>query len=233
MAGNFERAKKIKTKLSYFHFFAEFNPVDTLDYSLEEENDPLHDLSKDLGLDLDLTSLLDGNNTDDNLGILLDTFTKEFGEEERVSDSVFYTLVIIYGVVISVGLVGNIVILYAILSKKGMRTARNYFILCLAFSDLLLCALTMPLTLWEVLRKVTESDLKAIRHFFKSSKKQLFPFSLPFWFPSSLRTELKVIRKLPHFPNVIVEQTPKFFPYSKKSPKIAYCTCTQGPKCTL
>ena len=168
---------KIKTKLSYFHFFADFNPVDTLDYSLEEENDPLHDLSKDLGLDLDLTSLLDGNNTDDNLGILLDTFTKEFGEEERVSDSVFYTLVIIYGVVISVGLVGNIVILYAILSKKGMRTARNYFILCLAFSDLLLCALTMPLTLWEVLRKVTESDLKAIRHFFKSSKKQLFPFS--------------------------------------------------------
>ena len=141
--------------------FAEFNPVDNPLDPLEDY-DPLHDLSKDFGLDLDFDDLLDGNNTDDNLGILLDTFTKEFGEEERVSDSVFYTLVIIYGVVISVGLVGNIVILYAILSKKGMRTARNYFILCLAFSDLLLCACTMPLTLWEVLRKVSssESDLK-------------------------------------------------------------------------
>ena len=136
--------------------FSDFNPVD----EPLDDIDPLHDLGKDLGLDLDLDSLLDGNNTDDALGDLLDEFTKEFGEEERVSDSVFYTLVIIYGVVISLGLVGNIVILYAILSKRGMRTARNYFILCLAFSDLLLCALTMPLTLWEVLRKVTESDLK-------------------------------------------------------------------------
>ena len=150
--------------------FAEFNPVDNPLDPLEDY-DPLHDLSKDFGLDLDFDDLLDGNNTDDNLGILLDTFTKEFGEEERVSDSVFYTLVIIYGVVISVGLVGNIVILYAILSKKGMRTARNYFILCLAFSDLLLCACTMPLTLWEVLRKVSssESDLKQFEF---SRKKQ-------------------------------------------------------------
>lgn len=117
------------------------------------EDDPLAGLG-DLGLDLDLDSLFEGNNTDDGLGKILDTFTKEFGQGEEVSHAVFYTLVIVYGVVITLGLVGNIVILYAILSKKGMRTARNYFILCLAFSDLLLCAFTMPLTLWEVLRKV-------------------------------------------------------------------------------
>lgn len=110
----------------------------------------------DLGLDLDLDSLFDGNNTDDGLGKILDTFTKDFTEGEEVSNQVFYTLVIVYAFVITLGLVGNIVILYAILSKKGMRTARNYFILCLAFSDLLLCALTMPLTLWEVLRKVEQ-----------------------------------------------------------------------------
>ena len=55
---------------------------------------------------------------------------------------------------------GNLVILYAILSKRGMRTARNYFILCLAVSDLLLCVLTMPLTLWELLRQDDTSDLK-------------------------------------------------------------------------
>jgi hypothetical protein len=104
--------------------------------------------------DLDLDSFFDSNNTDDNLGNLLDSFTKDFGQGEEVSHPIFYTLVFVYGIVITIGLVGNIVILYAILSKRVMWTARNYFILCLAFSDLLLCAFTMPLTLWEVLRKV-------------------------------------------------------------------------------
>ena len=67
-------------------------------------------------------------------------------------------------VIATLGLVGNIVILYAILSKKGMRTARNYFILCLAFSDLLLCAFTMPLTLWEVLRQVYLKIVPALEY---------------------------------------------------------------------
>ena len=41
-----------------------------------------------------------------------------FDEGEKISNKVFYTLVIIYGVVISLGLIGNLVILYAILSKR-------------------------------------------------------------------------------------------------------------------
>ena len=41
---------------------------------------------------------------------------------------------------------------YAILSKSIMRTARNYFIVSLAVSDLVLCSVTMPLTLWDILR---------------------------------------------------------------------------------
>ena len=43
---------------------------------------------------------------------------------------------------------------YAILSKSIMRTARNYFIVSLAVSDLVLCSVTMPLTLWDILRWV-------------------------------------------------------------------------------
>ena len=35
-----------------------------------------------------------------------------------------------------------------------MRTARNYFIVSLAVSDLVLCSVTMPLTLWDILRSV-------------------------------------------------------------------------------
>lgn len=37
--------------------------------------------------------------------------------------------------------------------KPQMRTARNLFILNLAISDLLLCLVTMPLTLVEILSK--------------------------------------------------------------------------------
>ena len=117
------------------------------------DTNPLNGLDDlDLGLGLDLGSLFEGNNTDDGLGKILDTFTEDFGKGDEVSENVFWTLTSVYGVAILAGLAGNIVIVYAILSKKGMRTARNYFILCLAISDLLLCAFTMPLTLWEVLR---------------------------------------------------------------------------------
>ena len=48
-----------------------------------------------------------------------------------------WTLVVIYASVITMGIIGNVVILYAILSKQRMRTARNYFILCLGKKDAL------------------------------------------------------------------------------------------------
>ena len=50
--------------------------------------------------------------------IVYQIFITGFDEGEKISNKVFYTLVIIYGVVISLGLIGNLVILYAILSKR-------------------------------------------------------------------------------------------------------------------
>ena len=105
-----------------------------------------------------IDSILESNDTnaglEQNINDIFNSFKEGFGDtDDDISKEVWWTLVIIYGVVITLGLVGNLVVLYAILSKRGMRTARNYFILCLAFSDLLLCAFSMPLTLWEVLRK--------------------------------------------------------------------------------
>lgn len=41
----------------------------------------------------------------------------------------------------------------AVIRKPAMRTARNIFIVNLAVSDLLLCVITMPLTLVEILTK--------------------------------------------------------------------------------
>ena len=95
---------------------------------------------------------LDPNKTNDQIDDLMQLFRDDFNEEHNTSPTVFYTLVCLYGVVIFVGIIGNGVILWAILGKNVMRTARNYFIVSLAVSDLLLCLMTMPLTLWEVLR---------------------------------------------------------------------------------
>lgn len=39
----------------------------------------------------------------------------------------------------------------AVLGKPTMRTAHNYFVVALAFSDLFLCLFSMPITLWELL----------------------------------------------------------------------------------
>ena len=49
-------------------------------------------------------------------------------DEQNVSNSVYYTLIILYALVIGLGVAGNVMILWGILSKSAMRTARNYFI---------------------------------------------------------------------------------------------------------
>ena len=55
-----------------------------------------------------------------------------------------------YVLFIIVGVLGNTLILWAVLGRESMRTARNVFIGTLATSDLILCLFTMPSTLWEV-----------------------------------------------------------------------------------
>ena len=144
---------------------ANFSDLNTLlkditdTYNIQEFNindyggDDFDDYVEDLGN----LNELGRNETEKQLGDLLNEFMDSLEQNENISSEVWWVIVVTYGVVISLGVAGNLVILYAILSKRRMWTARNYFILCLACSDLLLCVLTMPLTLWEVLRKVVSS----------------------------------------------------------------------------
>ncbi|KAH8382486.1 hypothetical protein KR009_003762, partial [Drosophila setifemur] len=72
----------------------------------------------------------------------------------RAVDSPWYHMLIaMYGVLIVFGALGNTLVVIAVVRKPIMRTARNLFILNLAISDLLLCLVTMPLTLMEILTK--------------------------------------------------------------------------------
>ncbi|XP_075148671.1 neuropeptide F receptor isoform X2 [Haematobia irritans] len=81
--------------------------------------------------------------------ILLERFTRN-----RSIDGLWYhVLITLYCVLIIFGAMGNILVVVAVIRKPMMRTARNLFILNLAVSDLLLCLVTMPLTLMEILSK--------------------------------------------------------------------------------
>ncbi|XP_069679292.1 neuropeptide F receptor-like [Periplaneta americana] len=77
----------------------------------------------------------------------------EFARNRVVEDPAFSTLIFVYSALIILGAAGNSLVVCAVARKPAMRTARNMFIVNLAVSDLLLCLITMPLTLMEILTK--------------------------------------------------------------------------------
>lgn len=83
-------------------------------------------------------------------GINLDLI-KKFERNRRVGDAAFASLLAAYSILILLGATGNSLVVLAVVRKPSMRTARNVFIINLAISDLLLCLVTMPLTLMELL----------------------------------------------------------------------------------
>jgi len=56
----------------------------------------------------------------------------------------------LYILVIVIGSCENALVLFAILSRRTMRTAHNAFIGTLAMSDFLLCSITLPVNLREM-----------------------------------------------------------------------------------
>ena len=74
-------------------------------------------------------------------------------EVDIVSENNFNLLVACYTIGILIGVLFNSFVLWASLSRKTMRTARNVFLVTLTVSDLLLCILTIPMTLLEVLQR--------------------------------------------------------------------------------
>ena len=66
------------------------------------------------------------------------------------SSGLFYLILGLYVSVIVVGVLGNSLVLIAVIGKEKMRTPRNLFISTLAVSDLFLCLFSLPITLWEL-----------------------------------------------------------------------------------
>ena len=76
---------------------------------------------------------------------------EEWRYQVRVEPLVYNLLVALYACMIIVGATGNLLVILVVIRNRAMRTARNVFIVNLAVSDLMLCLITMPLTLVEIL----------------------------------------------------------------------------------
>ncbi|XP_062125341.1 neuropeptide F receptor isoform X1 [Drosophila sulfurigaster albostrigata] len=113
-------------------------------------NDTDHDSSK-----INTMLLLNSTGNESNaMPPNMDPLLMEQYLHNRAIESPWYHLLIaMYSVLIVFGAIGNIMVVIAVVRKPIMRTARNLFILNLAISDLLLCLVTMPLTLMEILSK--------------------------------------------------------------------------------
>ncbi|XP_060529392.1 neuropeptide F receptor [Cylas formicarius] len=72
---------------------------------------------------------------------------------QAIDEPAYTTLIVMYCFLIVMGALGNTLVIISVVRKPAMRTPRNMFIVNLAVADLLLCTVTMPLTLMEILTK--------------------------------------------------------------------------------
>ena len=110
-----------------------------------------------------LTSLLanrpmDSNSSDiwnmlSKLGAHDEDFLWKMTENRRLGYKTTCVLITLYSLLILIGSAGNFLVILAVVRQPAMRTLRNTFIINLAVSDLLLCLVTMPLTLMEIITK--------------------------------------------------------------------------------
>ncbi|ODM99959.1 Neuropeptide F receptor [Orchesella cincta] len=77
-------------------------------------------------------------------------FIERYKNNRHFDWTVLYMFIFAYGMLIVFGTIGNCLAVSAVIRKPSMRTPRNMFIINLAVSDLLLCVITMPVTLMEV-----------------------------------------------------------------------------------
>lgn len=112
---------------------------------------------EDDGTNVSSTSLLlttgAGAGLNNNPGNYLESngsnWTNWTGESEdylKSSPAVQVHIYILYAVIFTVGLVGNVLVVFVVAQNKAMQTVTNCYIANLALSDILLCVLAVPFT---------------------------------------------------------------------------------------
>ena len=69
-------------------------------------------------------------------------------EDDNIIHNVWVQVVIcsLYVIIMTCGIFGNILVIYVVYRNKAMHTVTNFFIASLAVNDVIICALTVPLT---------------------------------------------------------------------------------------
>ncbi|KAF6025000.1 PRLHR [Bugula neritina] len=62
-------------------------------------------------------------------------------------------MLVLYSLIFIIGVFGNVLVLYVVISHKSMQTITNNFIACLSASDLLICLFAIPFTPIQALTK--------------------------------------------------------------------------------
>lgn len=78
--------------------------------------------------------------------------------------------VLVYTVIFLIALIGNSLVVYIVVRKRGIQTATNIFICSLAVSDLLICFFCIPSTLLQNISSEWfggKSNLAYLRHFLR------------------------------------------------------------------
>ena len=73
-------------------------------------------------------------------------WTNDSEDYLKNSPAVQVHIYILYGVIFTVGLVGNVLVVFVVAQNKAMQTVTNCYIANLALSDILLCVLAVPFT---------------------------------------------------------------------------------------
>ncbi|CAH0721066.1 unnamed protein product, partial [Brenthis ino] len=81
------------------------------------------------------------------------TLLEKYSLNRKVDDPTRALVLTFYGILVTIGAVGNALVVISVVRKPVMRTARNMFIVNLAVSDALVCCVGTPLTLMELLTK--------------------------------------------------------------------------------
>ncbi|GIY17228.1 dopamine D2-like receptor [Caerostris darwini] len=69
-----------------------------------------------------------------------------YGEEYTGTEKVFWALLLIPLPLVAV--IGNILVILSVYKEKSLQTVTNYFIVSLAFADLLVAAVVMPFAVY-------------------------------------------------------------------------------------
>lgn len=97
-----------------------------------------------------------GNGTDvqmEDYNWTLEYFMERFEDPSYKQQQVTKNIIVItfYSLIVFVSLFGNLMVIYVVLSKRRMRTTTNILIANLTFSDLMMTAFNIPLTVARIL----------------------------------------------------------------------------------